>query len=961
MDLIRLIQDEDRDVRRSAAYALGPAFACVPGKDQAWEDLVRLTQDEDRCVRERAANAVGAAFVHVSNKDHAWQDLHRMTQYEDSYVRWRAAHAMVEAFSHVPDKDQAWQDLHGLTQDVERRVRGRAANALGSVFVHIPDKDQAWKDLISLTRDESSFVRGSAANALGMAYVHVPDKDRAWKDLQRLTQDDDRDVRRRAVHALGAAFVYVPDKGQAGVDLHRLTLDEDSLVRRRAADSLGAAFSHVLDKNQAWQDLSKLIHDADSNVRWNATNSLGVAFVHVPEKDQAWKDLIGLTLDEDRTVRWRAAYTLRAAFVHVPDKDQAWKDLIRLTLDEDRDVQQGAANALGAAFVHVPDKDQAWQDLHRMTLDKHRYYVRGRAADALGSAFVHVPDRDQAWNDLVKLSLDGDRFVRTFAYHSLGRATIFMATRAKDSDALKRDLMTAVTYFEKSSQESKRGPARFCHPFYRTYLAITFQDAKEDEVQRYLAEAKEAIGSSKSKGDLIQAVENLAEALRRSRSLKTKSFEEIKSELNTYRWYCEKAAEHMTAAEYKAPGAVRLMRMCNPLLEERIQGTIVEIQEKAKQICKITHGSGTEFEAPGSELQKAANGLSACDISSIQRCSSRIVWQLKKLCGLLPSEDREKVCEIVEEIEHEQDFPEKLNKIMTALLCLGPVLEAKSPPLVDVVILTVLPEEYSRVLAKLPGLSLPQDMASNPNICAWRFGELYSPNLNGVYKVAVGMIGRPGNSQGALAAKDAISRWRPNYVIFSGIAGGLPTSGLKKGDVIIADCIYGYEYGKIAKIFSPRGNWTYKTDQGLLTGAIAYALQESWLDHVNLEPPEECEPKVVRCEIASGEKVIDDPSNEFFKQVIEQWPKVKAVEMEGAGIGSAIEQAQSLRVPVGFMVIRAISDLPRHNDDEIREDGYNARGTEERDAWKAYASDAAAAFTIGWIVDGLPLPPSAHR
>jgi nucleoside phosphorylase len=78
--------------------------------------------------------------------------------------------------------------------------------------------------------------------------------------------------------------------------------------------------------------------------------------------------------------------------------------------------------------------------------------------------------------------------------------------------------------------------------------------------------------------------------------------------------------------------------------------------------------------------------------------------------------------------------------------------------------------------------------------------------------------------------------------------------------------------------------------------------------------------------------------------------------MEGAGIGSAIEQAQSLKVPVGFMVIRAISDLPRPE-----EDGDKTRGTEERDAWKAYASDVAAAFTIGWIADGLPLPPLARN
>ena len=181
----------------------------------------------------------------------------------------------------------------------------------------------------------------------------------------------------------------------------------------------------------------------------------------------------------------------------------------------------------------------------------------------------------------------------------------------------------------------------------------------------------------------------------------------------------------------------------------------------------------------------------------------------------------------------------------------------------------------------------------------------------------------------------------------------MPASRLKKGDAIIADCIYGYEYGKIKEGFKPRGNWTFKTDQGLLTGAIAYALQESWRDRIKAKPPEECKPQVISGEIASGEKVIDDPSNEFFKQVIKQWPKVKAVEMEGAGIGSAIEQAQSLKIPVGFMVIRAISDLPRSE-----EEGDKTRGTEERDAWKVYASDVAAAFTIGWIADGLPLPPS---
>jgi nucleoside phosphorylase len=107
---------------------------------------------------------------------------------------------------------------------------------------------------------------------------------------------------------------------------------------------------------------------------------------------------------------------------------------------------------------------------------------------------------------------------------------------------------------------------------------------------------------------------------------------------------------------------------------------------------------------------------------------------------------------------------------------------------------------------------------------------------------------------------------------------------------------------------------------------------------------------VICCEIASGDKVVDNQSNSFFKQVLMVWPKVDAVEMKGAGLANAIEQFQVLGISTGFMMIRGISDLPRDNGKK--------RGTKERDAWKLYASDVAAAFIVGWISDGLPVRPS---
>jgi nucleoside phosphorylase/HEAT repeat protein len=652
----------------------------------------------------------------------------------------------------------------------------------------------------------------------------------------------------------------------------------------------------------------------------------------------------------------KAAELLNTHFSNLQNKELAWQDLQDLTRDKDnQDVRYTATVCIGEHISQIPDTNQAWQDLVRLTKDSFPK-VRLAAASSLVSAFSCVSDKNQAWKDLIELTQDEDSIVRMYAYHSLGRASVLKATEAENGDRLLREIKAAIRYFEKSSQEEEKGPARFCLPFYRSYFAIIFQDAKEDEVKRYLNQAKIEVGRSDSKAELIEAVENLAKALQESQKMKTRSIEEISNELNAYRWYCDKAANHMAAADESAPGAVKLMRKCNPLLEEKIQATIAEIQKSAKQICQATLGSGTKFEASAAEIHRQSKVLSKGDLVSVQNSSSRIVTQLLEFCKLLSEEEKGSVCDVVKEIAHTSEFPEKLHLIEIALSHLNPILEAHRMSKADVVILSVLPEEYCALSAHLMNLQSPPDMGSIPNIYAWQFGEIACPKFNGTYKVAIGMTCRPGNNQSALAVKEAIQLWRPRYIIFSGIAGGLPDpkkkyADLKLGYVVIADVVYGYEYGKIDEKYEPRGNWTKNTDQGLLTSASAYAHKGLWQKQIIASPPKASDPRAITGEIASGEKVVDDRTNEFFAQVLKRWPKIKAVEMEGAGVGSAIEQAQSLGIAVGFMVIRGISDLL------LAEEGDQSGGTGVRDDWKAYASGTAAAFTTGWIADGLPLPP----
>ena len=84
------------------------------GIKDVWEDLHRLTQDEDEEVRRNAADALGLAFAFVPDKDKAWEDLRRLTQDKDEHVRWRAVYALELAFAFVPDKDRAREDLQRL-------------------------------------------------------------------------------------------------------------------------------------------------------------------------------------------------------------------------------------------------------------------------------------------------------------------------------------------------------------------------------------------------------------------------------------------------------------------------------------------------------------------------------------------------------------------------------------------------------------------------------------------------------------------------------------------------------------------------------------------------------------------------------------------------------------------------------------------------------------------------------
>ena len=172
----------------------------------------------------------------------------------------------------------------------------------------------------------------------------------------------------------------------------------------------------------------------------------------------------------------------------------------------------------------------------------------------------------------------------------------------------------AVEFFEKSSLESKNwwaDPARFCLPFYRSFLAIAFKESvTEEQVNLYISEAKHAAGS-KSQKFLLEAVENLARALyeihkERQSSHKGASWVEAQKNLKEiYEPYINRAVELLKEAEITTPGATKCVRKALPIIEKEIMGIIDEIQTKSTALCRTTYGSEI-FQVFGTDLNELA-------------------------------------------------------------------------------------------------------------------------------------------------------------------------------------------------------------------------------------------------------------------------------------------------------------------------------------------------------------------
>ncbi len=209
------------------------------------------------------------------------------------------------------------------------------------------------------------------------------------------------------------------------------------------------------------------------------------------------------------------------------------------------------------------------------------------------------------------------------------------------------------------------------------------------------------------------------------------------------------------------------------------------------------------------------------------------------------------------------------------------------------VILTALPVEYLAVRAHLSDLQ----EEVHPQGTIYERGRFVANGQSWIVGIAEIGAGNPG---AALEAERAIAHFKPDIILFVGVAGGIKDVAL--GDVVASTKVYGYESGKAEQRFKPRpeiGLPAYSLEQR----ARAEARKGDWMRRLMtvIEPT----PRVFVAPIAAGEKVIASTASDVFQFVSENYGDAIAVEMEGLGFLEAVRANQQ----VDAMVIRGISDL----------------------------------------------------
>jgi nucleoside phosphorylase len=253
-----------------------------------------------------------------------------------------------------------------------------------------------------------------------------------------------------------------------------------------------------------------------------------------------------------------------------------------------------------------------------------------------------------------------------------------------------------------------------------------------------------------------------------------------------------------------------------------------------------------------------------------------------------------------------------------------------------VVILTAIKEEYMAVREHLKDL-----VDADINDTTYEAGT-YQFNGKEISKVIIRECGAK-NTNAAQETERAIQYFKPNMILFVGIAGSRKPKDFSIGDVIFPEKVYSYEGGK-----SEKETFLSRPDNALMSYSL-YEIakkerkKDDWKSLIKGEWNQEV--KADLGIIASGEQVVEHYDSEIGKILQKYFNDTSAVEMEGFGFGKAANRQGRETSHILIGVVRGISDIIEQSSKKEKNKNEDRRPTNA----KVFASATAAAFTF-WLI-----------
>ena len=177
-------------------------------------------------------------------------------------------------------------------------------------------------------------------------------------------------------------------------------------------------------------------------------------------------------------------------------------------------------------------------------------------------------------------------------------------------------------------------------------------------------------------------------------------------------------------------------------------------------------------------------------------------------------------------------------------------------------------------------------------------GSIYNKGIYKENEVLIVETGA-GNVRSADETGRAIEFYKPDFVFFVGVAGGL--KDVKIGDVVASSKVIGFEMGKDDTEFKPRLD-TIPSSYILEQIAKHVKRKNKWKELIKVEKNDE--PEAFVQPIAAGEKVISSNKSLAFSYLKKYCSDAVAVDMEGNGFLLAARPYHAHAIEV-----RGISDL----------------------------------------------------